>query len=563
MAASPTTNISFQNFFSAQLTADITASDVDIPMDAIPNGSEGFLVIEPDSASKREVIYYTSKTALKVVCPSAGDGRGQDDTSATTHANGSTVIMAPIAAYFELLLSLFTTTPQGWTALSGTFSVASGYNAGNKSYVIDTSTDQSAILSPGMRFKLTRGTTAPTQCADFESGSSHYANDTSVSGWSFTDDITTECWLKVESYPTNDAQLIGRGNGSTAGFSMYLDADGTIVLMGLNTTYERVRSNSGIPLGEWVHVAATLDLSGTTGSIYFNGISQAFTAETSGNISAFTNSGDINLGRYPGANYYDGEISDVRVWSAVRTQTQIRDNMHQQLVGNESNLVGYWKLNGNFTDSTSNGNDLSAQNSAAATAVDHPFKDIEYGIITKVTSTQVTVFTGTGYGIPNMTLNSPNYSTFKTPFGFPSDPAQWTLKVCLGNFSTTTSDGTYVAPGNQSLTIPIGAWQVSWEACLLHGNSSASIYAPRGGLSTANNASTDEELITGAVFRTSSTSNSQSGYSRSKNLTLAAATAYYMVVTCEAGAGTRTVGITSFVADEGGTGTIRALCGYL
>jgi hypothetical protein len=116
MAASPTTSISFQNFFSAQLSADISASDTDIPMDNIPNGSEGFLVIEPDSTTKREIIYYNSKTALKVICPSVADGRGQDDTSATTHASGSTVIMAPIAAYFETLLNLFTTSPQGWTA---------------------------------------------------------------------------------------------------------------------------------------------------------------------------------------------------------------------------------------------------------------------------------------------------------------------------------------------------------------------------------------------------------------------------------------------------------------
>ena len=105
MTATPTSALGFQNFFSATLTGDITASSTDILMDAIPNATEGFLVIEPDSTTAREVIFYTSKTALKVVCPSAADGRGQDDTSASAHSTGATVIMAPVAGFWEAFQS--------------------------------------------------------------------------------------------------------------------------------------------------------------------------------------------------------------------------------------------------------------------------------------------------------------------------------------------------------------------------------------------------------------------------------------------------------------------------
>ncbi|NDC94986.1 hypothetical protein EBZ38_10645, partial [bacterium] len=103
MAATPDTNLGFQNFFQATLTGDITSSSTDILMDNIPNSAQGFLVIEPDSTTNREVIFYTSKTALKVVCPSAADGRGQDDTTAVAHSTGATVIMAPVAAFYEAL----------------------------------------------------------------------------------------------------------------------------------------------------------------------------------------------------------------------------------------------------------------------------------------------------------------------------------------------------------------------------------------------------------------------------------------------------------------------------
>lgn len=104
-APTPTSSLAFQNFFSATLTSDITSSATDIPMDTIPNGTEGFLVIEPDSTTAREVIYFNSKTATKVTCPSAALGRGQDDTTASSHLQGSAVIMAPVAAFYEALQS--------------------------------------------------------------------------------------------------------------------------------------------------------------------------------------------------------------------------------------------------------------------------------------------------------------------------------------------------------------------------------------------------------------------------------------------------------------------------
>lgn len=103
--ATPTTSLGFQNFFQATLTSDITASSVDIFLDNVPTVSQGFLVIEPDSSTNREVIFYTSKTSLKVVCSSAADGRGQDDTTAVAHSTGATVIMAPVAGMFEALQS--------------------------------------------------------------------------------------------------------------------------------------------------------------------------------------------------------------------------------------------------------------------------------------------------------------------------------------------------------------------------------------------------------------------------------------------------------------------------
>jgi hypothetical protein len=89
------TTFGYQNFYSATLTSDITAGTLTIPLDTVPTPTSGILVIDPDSATSREVILYTSKGVSNVVCPS--DGRGWDSSVATSHLSGTTVIYADIA----------------------------------------------------------------------------------------------------------------------------------------------------------------------------------------------------------------------------------------------------------------------------------------------------------------------------------------------------------------------------------------------------------------------------------------------------------------------------------
>src|SRR5258706_10228017 len=98
-----TTNFDWQNNFTAHLTADITASATDIFLDSIPTPSESCLVIDPDTPANFEVIFYNSKTASKVVCPSAALGRGYDGSTAASHLTGTKVILAPIGDMFRYI----------------------------------------------------------------------------------------------------------------------------------------------------------------------------------------------------------------------------------------------------------------------------------------------------------------------------------------------------------------------------------------------------------------------------------------------------------------------------
>ena len=107
-----TVSLGFDNFYTSTLSAGITASDTTIYLNALPTATEGYIVIEPDSSTQREIIYYTSKGANFVTLPSAAAGRGVGATTAQSHSSGVTAQMNVVAEHFEAL--------QDGTAISNT-----------------------------------------------------------------------------------------------------------------------------------------------------------------------------------------------------------------------------------------------------------------------------------------------------------------------------------------------------------------------------------------------------------------------------------------------------------
>ena len=479
MVATPTTNISFQNFFSTTLSADITDTATDIFLNAVPNGSEGFLVIEPDSTTNREIIYYTSKTALKVTCPSIADGRGQDDTTAHAHVTGATVIMAPVAAFYEALLALFQTTPAGWTSIAGNISAVS-YN-GNRSYDLTTSSDNTAVISPGSRIRTTRTVAAPTQCTSLN-GSSQYFNDTTVSGMTFTDDFTVSAWVKLSAYGT-DSRIASRYNG-TSGWAFGIDAAGKIALMGFNGSSSNISyviSWASIPVNKWVHVAAQLDMSSftattTTSYVMIDGIDVPAQVSRGGtNPTALVQAGNLEIGSWSGgAMPWPGKIAQVAIYSAKVTQANIKATISQGLSGSETSLVSAYSFNNSLNDlNASNANNLTAQGSAVATNADSPFggqasgsisSTLDYGIVQKATASTLTVQVAEGCTIPTSGgVSSASYSTFKVPYGFPAQKSKWNIRTDIFSNQGPYSVGSGVVPtvGGWEVSLPVGAWSVS------------------------------------------------------------------------------------------------------
>ena len=223
---------------------------------------------------------------------------------------------------------------------------------------------------------------ANSHSIDLEEASSQYLSitDAAQTGLDITGDMTIECWVKNESATISgdfryiiskikvddDERSFRIGYYNNAGTPQI---DVGISSNGVDAIY--LRKNQTLTAGNWFHIAIVYDASAGSIETFVNGSSIG--TNTGYPNSIYNGVSDFMIGTHHSTgNYWDGLIDDVRVWSDIRTATEISDNYQKELVGNEANLVGYWKLNNSLLDETSNNNDLTNNNSAVF-STDIPF----------------------------------------------------------------------------------------------------------------------------------------------------------------------------------------------
>lgn len=105
-----------EGFFVTTLSQDLNASSTTINLTAVPStATKGYMVLEPASATKREVIHFTSAGVSTVTAAddttdgADASGRGCSGSinagANTTHAQGATVLIAAVDQYWERLIS--------------------------------------------------------------------------------------------------------------------------------------------------------------------------------------------------------------------------------------------------------------------------------------------------------------------------------------------------------------------------------------------------------------------------------------------------------------------------
>lgn len=370
------------------------------------------------------------------------------------------------------------TASSGWS--TGTTPTTVTANGNNNYSLVFNSTDLTSTLSNGMKLRLTRTATAPTQTT-LLNGTTQYYSKSSPSAMTFTDDFTVSAWVKLTSYGTF-SDIASRYNG-TSGWIFAINTTGQVVLQGLNAgaaNYSQVLSSRAIPLNKWVHVAAQLDMSTftattTTSYTMIDGVDTVATVSRAGtNPTALIQAGNLNIGseNSGGANFFPGKLSQVAIYNAKVTQATVLASMNQTLTGSESSLISAYSFNNSITDLSANANNLTANASAVATNGDSPFAGganastaytagtTEFGEVFGVsfsTNTTIVVQVPDGYLIPTSGgVSALAYSTNNAPLGFP--PLGSVIGYAqIGADFTSTSVTTFVDISGTSVTVYVPA----------------------------------------------------------------------------------------------------------
>ena len=216
--------------------------------------------------------------------------------------------------------------------------------------------------------------TAQNNALDFD-GSNDYVSISSSSSLQISNNITLEAWIKLDNTSGSKVVVLSADGGAAANtsFILRIPSAGNVFRFscggGSGTDFDGEGSVSEtvdsptISSGIWYHVAGVRN--GTSLTLYLNGKSVA--TESISNNSLHTHSSSLGIGYFPSyAQYFDGQIDEVRIWNDARSQAEIKANMYKELSGSESNLVAYYNFNDGsgttLTDLTSNSNDGTMNN---------------------------------------------------------------------------------------------------------------------------------------------------------------------------------------------------------
>ncbi len=175
--------------------------------------------------------------------------------------------------------------------------------------------------------------------------------------------ITVEAWIKttVNTGSWQDNWSIIDFDRSEY-YNVFITADNGYV--GFSTTGGGTTDDfygvTAVNDGNWHHIAAVYD--GTDKRIYVDGVLDA--TQTNPHSGSALGTGTTRYGFlgdgseadvYNGTRneiYYQGDIDEVRVWSDVRTATEISDNRNSCIATNSANLELYYQMNGSGSETT-------------------------------------------------------------------------------------------------------------------------------------------------------------------------------------------------------------------
>ncbi|MGC9328225.1 MAG: LamG-like jellyroll fold domain-containing protein, partial [Candidatus Hinthialibacter sp.] len=191
------------------------------------------------------------------------------------------------------------------------------------------------------------------------------------------DSFTVEAWFRWESFgyfsqpwsfgSSETSDIIGLNNehySSTLQFFIY---EGWVLQL--------IQIPEILEKEAWRHIAAVYDREEMR--LYLNGVLAGRHKYRRDNLLNFPPKENfIGKSHWPSNEDFRGQIDEFRIWSAARTEKDIRDSMFVRLTGEEDHLAGLWNFDaGNGADSTVHKYDGIVYGDARCVEADLPAED--------------------------------------------------------------------------------------------------------------------------------------------------------------------------------------------
>ncbi len=218
-------------------------------------------------------------------------------------------------------------------------------------------------------------------------GTDDYVNIPYSSTFDMYEDFTVEFWWCPnqtwdESTTLDNNAIISRSSGGSnysqlSDWSFFLfsgkptapdDDDGRMRFGTYGGNVQTTRDSW--VAGTWYHIAISFTSSSDV-TFYVNGVEDNYGDDFDAGAVNGTANNPLMVGRgfydaIYGPGYFPGKVDELRIWEVARSQDDIINTMCERLIGNESNLVAYYRFDAssgsNLEDLTSNNNDGTLEN---------------------------------------------------------------------------------------------------------------------------------------------------------------------------------------------------------
>ncbi|MFQ5981544.1 MAG: LamG domain-containing protein [Candidatus Heimdallarchaeota archaeon] len=169
--------------------------------------------------------------------------------------------------------------------------------------------------------------------------------------------MTIEAWLKISSYPSDWARIIGKGDNTRRNYGLWLKSDGHILWQIFSPGGSiDLESNSICQIGTWYYVAASYN--STHLKIYIDGTLDKSAAYPQ---VPYTSDDPVTIGYSGYHHYYEGLLDEVRILNVALTDSEISaDASSVPTLPIRAGTVAWYLLEGNndttISDNSGSGN---------------------------------------------------------------------------------------------------------------------------------------------------------------------------------------------------------------